>query len=77
MYSLAPGTAIGPDIPTFIARLLFPFFSNLRRRETFIVPVVPFPDILRDLDSSARSHVRVAVAPRGLPREFILASELE
>ena len=68
-HLLATGAAVFPNIPMFREALLLPKRPDLRARDALVLAVVPFSDVLGDLDlCSTDVFTRLLLAVR-LPRE--------
>lgn len=48
---LSTRTAISPDVPVLIQSLLFSHLPNVRTSDTFIVTIVPLPDVFGNLNA--------------------------
>jgi hypothetical protein len=78
LHSLATGAAIPPDIPVFAESLLLALAPDLRARDAFIVAVVPFADVLGDLDAgTAGMAASLLAGAMGLPRQGLLEAKVQ
>jgi hypothetical protein len=73
--TLAPGTAIFPNIPG-PEPVLGALLPDLRRRDALVVAVVPLADVGRDGDFGVGTHGR-GLRVRDLPRVRVVAAEVE
>ena len=71
-----------PPIPPYIPHLLprsRSLLLDLRARQAFVVPVVPFPDVVCELDLGFCADVGGGVVGVGvlLPGQFVAAADVE
>ena len=73
---LSPRAPIPPYIPNLLPRIRSLLF-DLRARQTFVVAVVPFPNVVGDLDLRFCAYVGGGVGVRVLPGQFVAAANVE
>ena len=71
----SPRTPIPPYIPHLLPRFR-PLLFDLRTRQAFVVPVVPFPYVVCDLDLCFCAYVGGRVGVRVLPGQFVAAANV-
>lgn len=72
-----PWTPIPPYIPHLLPRVRS-LLLDLRARQAFVVAVVPFPDVVGDLDLCFCAYVGGGVGVMGvLPGRFVAAANVE
>jgi hypothetical protein len=76
-HLLSTGTPISPNIPRPLS-LLSPQLADLLTRQTLIVPIIPLPNSLRNLDLSlSPDRLLVLGLPLLSPGQSFLAADLE
>ena len=68
-------TTVLPDIPGSLA-FLFSLLSNGRACQAFVSSIVPFPNVLGDLDICIAYAILNRVIDFGIPRQAVMASKI-
>jgi hypothetical protein len=75
---LSPRTTIYPDVKLALFAFLFPLLIDLRRGQSFVVAVVPFSNVLGDLDICGGAGRGLAGSSVGLlPKMLIFVAQIE
>ena len=75
---LSPRTTIYPDVKLALLAFLFPLLIDLRRGQSFVVAVVPFANVLGDLDSCGGAGRGLAgPSIRLLPEMLLFVAQIE
>lgn len=74
---LSPGTAILPNVPGSFDALLGSHSADLRACNTLVVPIVPLPNVLGNLDFGATLETVADGITMRLPRQWIGYAKIE
>ena len=75
--ALPARAAISPDVPAGCESFLLPSRADFGRGYALVVAVVPFADVLGDLDLSVTGQAGGILDPVGSPRQRLAQTEIE
>jgi hypothetical protein len=75
--ALPTWTAVSPDVPTGCESLRLPSGADFGRGYALVVAVVPFADVLGDLDLSVAGQAGDILGPVSDPRQRLVQAEVE